>query len=134
MDTVYEERDRILKEMGYCDYNEYLESALWARIRTKVLNSSGGKCRLCREPAVIVHHRNYKFLTMKGVTWRKSLIPLCNKCHYILEFDSDVKTSGSTVDAKYLEKKRKIKKHGMPWIGLAHKAKHLARRRRRDGR
>lgn len=130
MDTFYEKRDRVLKLLGYSSYTEYLESELWAKIRAKVLNSNNGKCRLCRDPATVVHHRNYKPITMKGVGWKKSLIPLCNKCHYRLEFDGDVKTPGANVDAKYLEKKRKIKKHGMPWIGLAHKAKHLARRGR----
>jgi hypothetical protein len=83
----YEQRDAVLRAIGFGSYAEYLNSRLWARIRHRVLKKRK-TCVCCGEPANEVHHKDYSLETMKGERL-SGLSPLCSTCHDIAEFDAD---------------------------------------------
>ena len=84
----YWQRNKILAKMGFSDYADYLNSALWKSIRSKILKQYEHKCYFCKEYAILVHHVLYTKRTLQGKDLR-FLVPLCDKCHTELEFDSD---------------------------------------------
>lgn len=83
----YEERNIVLREMGFATYAEYLTSPLWQAIRTKAL-ANRKTCSVCGEPATEVHHRSYSRDVMTGKDVG-SLMPLCATCHDLGEFSTD---------------------------------------------
>ncbi len=82
---TYRDRDVILARMGYESYSEYLNSALWARIRAEAYAEHGPYCWLCRDKAVHLHHKSYSEAVMRGNNI-DALVPLCEKCHKKVEF------------------------------------------------
>lgn len=114
----YEERDFLLKDLGYSNYNDYLKSPLWQKIKHKLL-SKQSKCKVCFNQATVLHHIKYNKETLLGETL-EHLIPLCKFCHHYIEFDNKNnketlnKTNNklSQILKKYskLRKKQKIKK------------------------
>lgn len=84
----YAERDRILREMGYPTYGDYLRSQTWHDIRDAAFKRSGGKCQKCNRQANNVHHKDYSRATLEGKTLDK-LIALCHWCHSTAEFLSN---------------------------------------------
>ena len=86
MTETYAQRDILLSQLGFASYSTYLESDLWKSIRTAAFNLHGIDCRLCRKRTRVLHHISYclDVLIGKELKW---LIPLCNECHYKVEFD-----------------------------------------------
>lgn len=78
----YRERDRMLKQLGYSSYRQYLASSVWAQIRAQVLGTGPGraKCQRCDKRASQVHHARYTVAALLG-TDVASLVPTCAKCH-----------------------------------------------------
>jgi hypothetical protein len=77
----YREMSDALLRLCIHSYSEYLASDLWDRIRSQVLARDGGKCKSCGKPANQVHHSQYNYETLAGI----SLIHLqavCRKCHF----------------------------------------------------
>ena len=63
----------------YKDYNEYLNSDHWYRIRNIKIEEAEYECQLCRDDNKInVHHNNYDNLCMEKSS---DLIVLCESCH-----------------------------------------------------
>lgn len=61
------------------DYDKYLNSKHWKRIKEKALKRAKYKCALCSYPGSLqVHHNNYKCLY-----WEKKsdITVLCRNCH-----------------------------------------------------
>jgi len=88
---AYKKRNKILKQrLGYSSYKEYLNSDLWYKLRTNVLKLNNYKCDICDAIANQVHHIDYKIATLRGEKLEK-LIPLCQKCHKLIEFDNNKK-------------------------------------------
>ena len=88
----YQERDLLLKELGYGSYADYLASELWKQIRRRVLGAHRGKCGLCGGRANQVHHLTYSREAMLG----KGILhycPVCEHCHKKHEFCGDRKVS-----------------------------------------
>ena len=81
------------KKLGYDNYQEYLDSPLWARIRKRVFVKYGGKCAVCKKKAQQVHHRSYALKVMKGSDI-EPLIALCTKHHHEIEFITVGKKKG----------------------------------------
>lgn len=83
--SPYQHRDILLQWIGYTSYRQYLQSELWASIRTTVLDRSGHKCWACSRTATQVHHRKYTIEALEGddLTW---LVALCAGCHVSCEF------------------------------------------------
>lgn len=82
---TYKERDIILIEIGYKNYQEYLNSDLWKGIRRKVFSKYGSKCKICENEARVVHHKGYGKNILLGLML-EPLIPLCHSCHTKIEF------------------------------------------------
>ena len=74
----YRIRGRNLKALGFENYNAYLKSALWKRIRRAVIKDK--KCVGCRRKATCVHHASYDMATMRGEC-TATLLPSCKYCH-----------------------------------------------------
>lgn len=87
MRETYSDRDILLGRLGYTSYADYLTSALWAGIRQSVYQLHGGKCRLCKCRAAVVHHTSYTRKVLSGKDLSK-LVPLCDNCRHKVEFDS----------------------------------------------
>lgn len=83
------QRNFVLAQYGYKDYNAYLRSDLWRTIRAKVLLN--GKC-VCGKKPNQVHHKTYTEANLLGETTR-GLIALCGDCHYGIEFSEERKCS-----------------------------------------
>ena len=76
-----QKRKGVLKEMGYKRYKDYLATALWRQIRTRIMKRADGRCERCKTAfAVLVHHLNYRWNTMHGLD-DDSLLAVCNDCH-----------------------------------------------------
>jgi hypothetical protein len=69
-------------EMGYA---EYLQSALWRKIRRRVLERDEGLCRICGGRATQVHHRTYHYDVIVGKN-DEACVSLCARCHKRIEF------------------------------------------------
>ena len=72
---------RVLREMGYSCYAEYLQSDTWMRIRRRVLKKAKGRCSDCPSAAAQVHHEEYTVENLKGKSYR-FLEALCDDCHH----------------------------------------------------
>ena len=95
----YEQRDSVLKKMGFPSYESYRRSNLWKRIRARLLK--GCPICPCGNEATEIHHRTYKRRYMEGrgrIT--KFLVPICRLCHAWIEFDDGYKTSLGKANAK----------------------------------
>lgn len=83
----YAQRDAVLLQMGFANYQEYLASPLWARIRARVMKACDGLC-ICGKEATEIHHRSYKRRYMEGKGKINSfLTAICRECHDFIEFD-----------------------------------------------
>lgn len=67
-------------------YQAYLRSKTWKRIRQRVLDRDGWKCRSCGARATEVHHGAYDAATMRGETLER-LYAVCRHCHEAITFD-----------------------------------------------
>ncbi len=90
----YAIRNKALESIGFSNYADYLASPLWQEIRKKRLTSHP-TCFCCDNTADVVHHRFYykKLLLGDEESVNRDLFPLCNSCHYKVEFDGERKRS-----------------------------------------
>lgn len=79
----YEFRNRVLDCMGYRQYSDYLNSEMWATIRSAKLVSVPD-CELCGKKANEVHHFTYHYAVMTGQN-DTLLVSLCSGCHRKIE-------------------------------------------------
>lgn len=84
---TYQARNILLREMGYSNYAEYLESDLWAGIKRRAFEELGRLCLICNGGAEVLHHISYGKEVMQGKTLAP-LAPLCHGCHHEVEFDA----------------------------------------------
>lgn len=82
---AYSDRNRLVVELGYENYNDYLSSPLWAGIRTRVLAHLNPICRLCGKAGKQIHHLNYSRDTLLGKKL-DGMIVLCYRCHRKCEY------------------------------------------------
>ena len=85
--TVYRERNRNIRAMGFRSYVDYLNSDLWKSIRAQVLAASQD-CRVCGRPAIQVHHVKYRKKDLEGRDL-SFLWSVCAGCHRTAEFRRD---------------------------------------------
>lgn len=105
--TQYQQRNAILKRLGYATYADYLASPVWAAIRLRVLNRDCWKCRGCNREASQVHHHAYTVQNLIGKELR-SLSAICRRCHEQIEFDRrNGKLSLSQANKKLSKKHRR---------------------------
>lgn len=84
----YRIRDRILGELGYESYGEYLESGLWLWLRKRVLAKYKWTCQRCGRKGTQVHHTRYTRDNLSGKTIY-FMICICAHCHRVSEFLPD---------------------------------------------
>jgi len=60
------------------EYQRYLASAEWAKIRIDIIHSRGGKCERCGGRGQQVHHLTYANLFCEEP---EDLVLLCGRCH-----------------------------------------------------
>lgn len=82
---TYEQRNILLRELGYPTYAIYLESQLWSFIRHHAYRIHGHNCRLCPRRATTIHHLSYTRAVLLGDDL-SLLAPLCHRCHNEVEF------------------------------------------------
>lgn len=84
--TTYKERDRLIAELGFDTYAEYISSELWLTIRKRVLDRDGWHCRFCgQRGSGIVHHIQYTKGNLSG-SHLKHMVTVCSCCHRKVEF------------------------------------------------
>ncbi len=109
---TYSGRDAILLSMGYTSYQQYLVSPLWISIRARAREAHGTKCRLCQSIAVVMHHTTYCQDVLLGLDLG-GLVPLCDRCHYKVEFDNkDKKRSVESARATFNKLASRTRKKG----------------------
>jgi hypothetical protein len=81
----YEERDQLLRDLGFHSYQHYLNSPLWKSIRRRALSKCGSQCLLCGVRGTNVHHTEYSLATIRGKKIN-TLVVLCRTCHELAEF------------------------------------------------
>lgn len=88
-DNPYAERSRIVRSLGFKEYENYLSSRLWRNIRQAVIRKSGGRCVRCKSADTLqVHHRRYTHQNLSGDS-TDDMMALCRLCHHAAEFRPD---------------------------------------------
>lgn len=107
----YRERHRVLSDLGFLSYEEYLASPLWQGIRLRKLKEDN-HCWGCGRPGCWqVHHADYSRETLLGESLM-GLRTICDRCHKWAEFFCGSKLSPSQATAR-LEKRRE-QRLGLP--------------------
>ena len=75
----YHERERHLQVLGFQSYDAYLKSAVWKKIRRRVLQAAT-TCLRCSRHATTLHHASYDLETLRGDRV-DTLVPACRRCH-----------------------------------------------------
>jgi nucleoside 2-deoxyribosyltransferase len=78
--TINEAAGIVFKILGKPNYQEYLQSEHWAKVKSDALSRANHKCQLCGKNSVPVHvhHNNYKNLYKETSA---DVIALCSECH-----------------------------------------------------
>ena len=67
------------KSLSAMTYAEYLDSAVWQRLRAQALERAGWRCVICNTAKTLeVHHRAYP---ERGTERPADLVVLCAVCH-----------------------------------------------------
>lgn len=88
----YEDRNAILKELGFGSYRHYLNSDIWRIVREMVFRVKGRKCFLCGREATQIHHNRYHVNDLIGKRL-KYINPVCRDCHEEIEFRDGKKST-----------------------------------------
>jgi hypothetical protein len=80
-------KKRTAKPAPYVSYSEKLRDPRWQKMRLKIMERDGFKCRHCRdkEKTLNVHHSHY---TKGAAPWEydeSTLLTLCEDCHAMIE-------------------------------------------------
>lgn len=103
MFITYKERNKLLSELGFKDYRDYLSSEWWKTIRRIILKRDAFSCRGCgKHQCNEVHHFTYNKSSLLGAA-PECLITLCRDCHQQIEFEGSRKRSLKDVQKKTLE-------------------------------
>jgi 5-methylcytosine-specific restriction endonuclease McrA len=76
-------RNRLLQQLGWLDYRDYLESETWATIRARKLEA-WPTCYSCGRPANEIHHQAYTREALLGEA-DYLLWTVCAPCHRAAE-------------------------------------------------
>lgn len=113
-----DDRDSMLRQMGYSSYAVYLRSNEWLEIRRLVFQSQGKACLCCRSAANIVHHRRYCRRVMLGLDL-SALMPLCEECHNVAHKGGcSLEVANRRIDFLRVEFKRLLESTRMEKLSL----------------
>jgi 5-methylcytosine-specific restriction endonuclease McrA len=97
---TYEQRNILLRELGYPTYAIYLQSQPWSIIRQQAYHIHGHTCRLCPRRATTIHHLSYTRTVLLGDDL-SLLAPLCRHCHNQVEFSGKRKRTIASSQRHY---------------------------------
>lgn len=103
----YGSRNAILLSLGFESYQAYLRSDLWKVVRAKVYAAKGRCCYLCDAPATELHHNRYHLNDLIGKRL-KYINPICNSCHFKIEFKNGRKTTLGQARASFRRLRRTV--------------------------
>lgn len=99
-------RSRVKSDVTLMDYADYLKSALWKRIKKRVLERDTKTCQCCGGKGNVVHHRSYERDVMEGHN-DAMLATVCNGCHDIIHFtDVGERRGAAEADAVFVAGQR----------------------------
>ncbi len=76
---LFSQRQRVWEAEGIADYNDYLQSEGWQRVRGAALRRAEYRCQVCNAFGWLdVHHRTYERVGREELG---DLVVLCRKCH-----------------------------------------------------
>lgn len=89
----FKDRDIALRALGFTDYSEYLQSDLWAWIRSQLMkDASSSSCVICGSGTGLVwHHLVYEIPVLVGNFSSgtfSSVVRICSACHRGVHFHS----------------------------------------------
>ena len=86
------------------NYEAYLASDLWRRIRARVMKRDGHACVRCAGGADLVHLRRYTKAVLDGED-DSQLVSLCDDCHRTVHYEASgrVRNSWNEADAILME-------------------------------
>lgn len=88
---------RLLLKLGFNDYNDYLNSEHWRRLKRSRLGRRS-KCQCCwRAKATTIHHVSYRRL---GQERRSDTMNLCIPCHNAIHTELDQRYFGRSPEYK----------------------------------
>jgi hypothetical protein len=97
----YAGRNKVLKEIGFANYADYLASSLWVDVRAAAFERHGSRCVLCGGDAGYIHHNSYDKGTLLGSNL-EHMAPVCRGCHEQVEFKNGKKRTMYQAVAKFL--------------------------------
>ena len=109
---TYKGRNNALLDLGFKNYQEYLHSDLWRSIKIKLDAKGQKQCSLCGADRQCWHHNLYTHKVLLG-TRTKHIVPLCHKCHELIEFENGRKLPMIDACKKYkklLRRKASLRK------------------------
>jgi ribosomal protein S27AE len=69
----------LARQAGYANYDAYVHSSYWKKIRQRVLERDARRCRMCgSEVDLTVHHDRYDFIGDERLEYLKTM---CARCH-----------------------------------------------------
>lgn len=77
-----------LRDLTHLDYDRYLNTSLWSKIKHWIYERDGHTCRICSSEGrfieMDVHHRSYDLDVLEGRN-EEMLVTLCRRCHTLIE-------------------------------------------------
>lgn len=122
---TWKTRYSVLESLGIQRYQDYLNSAEWAQVRTKALKREHyQQCWICESGGKLeIHHRSYKWLGTKDAM--RGLVAVCRTCHQ--QIHDYAKQEGISVRLATNQLKNNVTDwKSKPWIALG-----IQRQRRR---
>lgn len=88
----HNEKLKMVALLGFSSYEEYLNSDLWAWIRSQLmLDSRSTSCRVCQSTSGLCwHHRDYSVAILAGnfSSTNDRIVRLCGDCHRAIHFEA----------------------------------------------
>ena len=113
----FKDRDIALRALGFSDYSEYLQSDLWAWIRSQLMkHPSSSACVICGSGTGLVwHHLLYDISVLVG-NFSSGIFPVvvrvCSACHKGIHFHSEEFLSMEASYYRFYE----MKTYGNEWV------------------
>lgn len=100
----YADRNALLEDFGFKNYQAYLHGGLWKSIRRNKL-AADPECYGCGREANQVHHGKYTLENLSGLS-DEHLYSLCGRCHKWIEITKDWVKRSPTAATEELERVR----------------------------
>ena len=101
----YADRNALLNDFGFKNYDAYLRSSLWKSIRGEKL-AKDPECYGCgRNDRLQVHHGKYHISNLTGQSL-DDLYTVCSRCHHKCEITAQLVKCSPSEATKHLERIR----------------------------